>query len=78
MDIDKTRPYPLINPLECKSCGRCVAACPQKVLAIGQVLNDRGYFPAYYLGQGCIGCANCFYACPEPHAIVIHIPSKKS
>jgi len=78
MDIDKTKPYPVINPLECKSCGRCVAACPQKVLAIGDVLNERGYHAAIYLGHGCIGCATCFYTCPEPHAIEIHLPPKKS
>ena len=78
MDIDKNKPYPIINQLECKSCGRCVGACPKKVLAIGDTLNERGYHAAVYLGEGCIGCANCFYTCPEPHAIKIHIPLKKS
>jgi NAD-dependent dihydropyrimidine dehydrogenase PreA subunit len=29
-----------------------------------------------YAGEGCIGCATCFYTCPEPHALEIHIPAK--
>lgn len=77
MDIDKTKPYPLINSLECKSCGRCVDACPKKVLAIGTVMNPRGYHAVVYVGSGCIGCGTCFYTCPEPHAIEVHIPGKE-
>ena len=76
MVIDKTKPYPLINALECKSCGRCVQACPKKVLAIGEELNVRGYKPVTYAGTGCIGCASCFYVCPEPYALENHIPKK--
>ena len=76
MEIDKSKPYPLINSLECKSCGRCVDACPKKVLSIGNILNSRGYKAVVYAGEGCIGCATCFYTCPEPHALEIHIPAK--
>lgn len=76
MEIDKTKPYPVIDPLECKSCSRCVVACPKKCLAIGDKLNERGYKYTIYLGEGCIGCATCFYSCPEPNAIEIHIPPK--
>ena len=76
MPIDTTKPYPLINSLECKSCGRCVAVCPRKVLSIGKELNARGYHAAVYAGEGCIGCATCFYTCPEPNALEIHIPGK--
>ncbi len=67
-------PYPAIDPLECKACGRCIAACPKKVLALGTKLNARGYVFAEYAGAGCIGCLQCFYACPEPNAIEVHIP----
>lgn len=67
-------PYPVIDPLECKACGRCIAACPKKVLAMGQELNARGYPFAKYAGAGCIGCLNCFYVCPEPNAIEVHVP----
>ena len=74
--MDKTTPYPKINALECKSCGRCVDACPKQCLEIGNELNVRGYRSVVYKGEGCIGCASCFYTCPEPHALEIHIPKK--
>ena len=74
--MDKTTPYPQINALECKSCGRCVDACPKKCLEIGNELNVRGYRSVVYKGEGCIGCASCFYTCPEPYALEIHIPKK--
>ena len=25
-------PHPVIDALECKACGRCIAACPKKVI----------------------------------------------
>jgi NAD-dependent dihydropyrimidine dehydrogenase PreA subunit len=76
MEIEKNKPYPLINPLECKSCSRCVVACPKQCLRIGKTLNERGYYSAEYTGEGCVGCASCFYSCPEPNAIEIHIPQR--
>ena len=76
MPIDTTKPYPLINSLECKSCGRCVAACPKKVLSLGQELNARGYRAVVYAGEGCIGCGTCFYSGPEPNALEVHVPAK--
>ncbi len=76
MEIEKNKPYPLINPLECKSCSRCVVACPKQCLRIGKALNERGYYSAEYTGEGCVGCASCFYSCPEPNAIEIHIPQR--
>ena len=74
--MDKTTPYPQINARECKSCGRCVDACPKKCLEIGNEHNVRGYRPVDYKGEGCIGCATCYYTCPEPYALEIHIPKK--
>jgi 2-oxoisovalerate ferredoxin oxidoreductase delta subunit len=70
-------PYPEIIKIECKACGRCVAACPKDVLYMSQDINERGYHYVAYTGEGCIGCANCFYTCPEPGAIRVHIPRKK-
>lgn len=69
-------PYPLINKVECKACGRCIMACPKGVLLMTDLLNERGYNYVEYTGSGCIGCANCYYTCPEPLAIEIHIPQK--
>jgi 2-oxoisovalerate ferredoxin oxidoreductase delta subunit len=71
-------PYPRINAIECKACGRCVDACPKDVLRLGDTLNARGYRNVEYTGCGCIGCGNCYYACPEPHAIEVHIPERST
>ena len=67
-------PRPVIDADECKSCARCVAACPRKCLHMTGRLNSRGVHPAEYAGEGCSGCAVCFYTCPEPYAIVIEKP----
>ena len=74
---EKDKPYPVIYALECKACERCIIACPANVLALGEELNARGYHYAIYSGEGCIGCGNCYYTCPEPFAIEVHIPSKE-
>lgn len=74
---DKDKPYPVINSLECKACERCLEACPVEVLKMGEELNDRGYLYAIYAGDGCIGCGACYYTCPEPLAIEVHIPQKE-
>ena len=60
-----------IEPDECKGCERCVNACPKAVLKMGTELNFMGFPFAYYVGAGCIGCAACYYNCPEPGAITI-------
>ena len=67
-------PRPVIDKDECKGCGRCVEACPKNVLRLGDTLNRQGYLPAEYIGEGCTGCAICFYNCPEPYAIEVHTP----
>ena len=74
---DKKEPYPVINILECKACGRCILACPKGVLSMSEELNERGYHYVVYKGKGCTGCASCYYTCPEPLAIEIHIPLKE-
>lgn len=60
-----------INEIECKSCGRCVTACPVHCLKIGPNANARGYHSVVYTGSGCIGCGNCYYSCPEPLCISV-------
>jgi 2-oxoisovalerate ferredoxin oxidoreductase delta subunit len=36
--------------------------------------NERGSHYVEYVGKGCLGCADCYYTCPEPAAIEIHLP----
>jgi 2-oxoisovalerate ferredoxin oxidoreductase delta subunit len=71
-------PYPVINVIECKACGRCVIACPKELLNMSEDINKRGYHYAVYKGSGCIGCGNCYYTCPEPLAIEVRIPNKNN
>ncbi|NLL84333.1 MAG: ferredoxin family protein [Lentisphaerae bacterium] len=72
-----TVPEPIINEDHCKGCGRCIAACPRKVLRFKSTLNLRSVRPAEYIGTGCIGCNFCFYNCPEPFAIEVYGAAKK-
>ncbi|HIJ00169.1 MAG: 2-oxoisovalerate ferredoxin oxidoreductase delta subunit [Candidatus Methanomethylophilaceae archaeon] len=65
-------PYPAITAELCKGCGRCVSACPKGVLLISDNVNNMGYRVAEYIGDGCTGCAICFYNCPEPFAIEVY------
>jgi len=70
-------PRPVIDEDECKGCGRCIEACPKKVLRYAGRINRKGFDPAEYTGEGCTGCAICFYNCPAPYAIEIHTADEK-
>lgn len=76
-NAEKNEPYPVINIIECKACERCIIDCPKGVLKMSDKFNERGYHYVEYVGEGCIGCGNCYYTCPEPWAIEVHIPEKK-
>ena len=62
---------PIVDNDECKGCGRCVSACPKKLLTLTEELNARGLRHVAYVGDGCLGCGLCFYTCPEPYALRI-------
>lgn len=50
----------------CKGCGLCVAVCPKKVLDISNVVNTKGYFPAYQAHpEKCVFCTTCCIMCPD-------------
>jgi NAD-dependent dihydropyrimidine dehydrogenase PreA subunit len=70
--MDGKIPYPVIDEDECKGCGRCIAACPKKVLKSSGRTSRKGFVTAEYAGEGCTGCLICFYNCPEPYAIEVH------
>lgn len=71
-------PYPVIHKEECKACQRCIIACREQAIALSNELNNAGYQYAYYKGEGCLGCKDCYYTCPEPIAIEIHSFKRKS
>ena len=71
-----TAARPVIDAMECKGCGRCVAACPKGVLAMSKRFNARGVHYAEYAGADCVGCCACFYSCPEPWALEVHLPAR--
>jgi electron transport complex protein RnfC len=55
------------EPSNCIRCGRCVSACPAKLLpAKLSVLADHGNFDEFERlnGAECVECGCCSYACP--------------
>lgn len=61
----------------CKGCGLCIDVCAPAVLRLATHLNRLGAHPVSYLGEGCTACGVCFYACPEPGAIIVIKPARK-
>ena len=56
----------------CKSCGLCVAFCPQKVIG-----RDKTGAPVIEKPDACIGCRFCELRCPD-FAITIKEREKES
>ena len=50
----------------CKSCGLCIDICPKKIVQIGTVANQTGYYTVEVIDQSkCIGCTLCATMCPD-------------
>jgi 2-oxoisovalerate ferredoxin oxidoreductase delta subunit len=75
--LEIPKPYIIIHKDECKGCERCIIGCKKNVIELCNELNNLGYNYAKYTGDGCIGCGDCYYTCPEPLAIEVYIPIKK-
>ncbi|MDR2830330.1 MAG: 4Fe-4S dicluster domain-containing protein [Methanobrevibacter sp.] len=69
--------HPIIHKNECKGCGRCITGCSENVIELYHELNKLGYNYAKYKGEGCIGCGDCYYTCPEPLAIEVYTIKKR-
>lgn len=58
-----------VDKEKCKGCHLCVSFCPKKCIAVGDRLNDKGYYPAEFTDgadkQTCTGCGLCAVVCPD-------------
>lgn len=60
--IDSQRNFPSIDITRCSGCGRCVAACPQRLITldtIGHRKTARIITP-----ERCTLCGKCIESCP--------------
>lgn len=56
----------VIDEIRCKGCALCTIACPKKLIALCDKLNNQGYYPAEARSQEqCTGCALCAEICPD-------------
>jgi pyruvate/2-oxoacid:ferredoxin oxidoreductase alpha subunit/NAD-dependent dihydropyrimidine dehydrogenase PreA subunit len=68
---NKTKPRPFLFPQFCKSCGRCITACPKGCIQMGDEIDPRtGVTPVTVDTEACNGCGLCLEACPEPHGLM--------
>ena len=66
----RARQRPFLDPAYCKSCLRCVEACPRGCIAPGTRINpETGLVPVELNLETCTGCALCIEACPEPFGL---------
>ena len=66
----KARFKPFVSAAYCKSCGRCIAACPKGCISLGgEVNHESGFVPVKIDYTECIGCGICASSCPEPYAL---------
>ena len=68
------------EPLACISCGRCVEACPEKLipsrLAKFSEHGQKDEFERWH-GLECIECGSCSYVCPSRRQVAQSVKTMK-
>jgi NADPH-dependent 2,4-dienoyl-CoA reductase/sulfur reductase-like enzyme/Fe-S-cluster-containing hydrogenase component 2 len=59
--------YPVIRCVQEIPCNPCSAACPEKLIDMGHIME----LPRYQ-GKGCLGCGNCVTVCPGLAIVLVH------
>jgi len=56
------RCVPSVIAARCSGCGRCVAACPPKIISLETVAYHKT--AVISAGEDCAGCGECAASCP--------------
>ena len=69
-----------MEPSECINCGRCVQACPERLMPkqlsdFGEHANSEGFLQ--YHGLECVECGCCSYVCPAKRPLAQVIKSMR-
>ena len=66
-----------IDIQRCKGCELCTDACKEKVLALSDTINIKGYRYVIANNDLCTGCVNCALVCPDAVITVYRTHPKK-
>jgi len=62
----KVRGAIIVDTERCKGCNLCVVACPTDVIALNDLVNGKGFNPAFPVNHyDCTGCMSCSMVCPD-------------
>jgi len=74
----KVRGAIVVDTERCKGCNLCVVACPTKVIELNDIVNGKGFHPAYPARHDdCTGCMNCATVCPDMCITVYRLKPQK-
>lgn len=60
--MSEDRQHPLQAVRQCSGCGRCVAACPERIITLE--LNNHRKHTKITNPECCTACGACIAACP--------------